>query len=381
MNPIARFLLLTLLGAVTTREAIGGPNYLFPDILTYVREDQPYLVNWDILETSLRVDTVFANVGDGLFEIRSGPVIAPGTIQVLQRVYINTDAGAEFEDFPANTAVDAHQEHGHIHFEDFSMFELFEVTTDGGVYGVGERVAGGVKSSFRLRDSIQLPEPEWADRVSFPSSNTGTHQRISVGYGDEYKHGTEGQSFSIAGVPIGPLYWLRQTADPEDVILETDETNNSFEILIELARPGEAKLFGGVFLRPGDFVPPAEGDLNGDDLVTLADWTLFQQGLAQDLTGLTALERYLLGDLDTNGVHGMEDFALFRSAYAAAGGSTTSLIWQAVPEPSTIHLTALALILPCLRRRHGARRRNDRETYRSHARRGPARDKASCPSG
>jgi hypothetical protein len=342
--------------ALTPLGINGQPNYLFPDIIPFVREDQPYLVNWDISGSNLRVNTIYANVGDGLFEIRSGPVIGPGAIQVLQRVYIDNDAGATFQDFPIHGAVDGHQAHGHIHFQDFSTFELLAVTESNGILGVGAPVAGGVKTSFRLSDGIHLPDPQWADRPSFTSGNTGLFQRVSVGWGDEYSHGTEGQSFSIAGVPVGPRYWLRQTVDPENVVMETDNTNNVFEILIDLNHPGEAIQFAGQFVRPGDPPPPVDGDLTGDELVNIQDWQAFQDEIDSSLAGLSPLERYRKGDLDLDSVHGLPDFVLFRQAYVAAGGLAADLVAITTPEPSSATLATLGLIVYLsVNRRKGVR--------------------------
>lgn len=345
--------LSALVCAATAGAALAGdlPNYLYPDIVPYVREGQQWLVNWDISGDNLRMQTIYANVGHGLFEIRSGAVVEPGRIQVLQRVYIDTDAGGAFQDFPINTAVSGHVEHGHLHFEDFSMFELFEaVAVDGGL-GVGQRVAGGVKTSFRLRDGLHLPEPEWADKPSFPSSNLGTHQRVSVGWGDIYSHGTEGQSFSIAGVPVGPLYWLRQTADPENVVLETDETNNVAQILIDLSRPGEAIFFGDRFWQVGDPVP---GDLTADGLVNIADWQQFVADAGTQLDGLSPVAAYRTGDIDLDGVHGLNDFVLFRKAYVAAGNNPADLV--GVPEPQTAILCLIATAAATWRRRRTPRK-------------------------
>jgi hypothetical protein len=256
-----------------------------------------------------------------------------------------------FQDFPIQSAVDGHQAHGHIHFENFSTFELLAVTETDGILGVGAPVAGGIKTSYRLRDGIHLPDPEWADRVSYTSGNTGLYQRVSVGWGDEYSHSVEGQSFSIAGVPVGPLYWLRQTADPENVILETDDTNNVFEILVDLSRPGEAIRFAGQFVRPGDPAPPEQGDLTGDDLVNIQDWLKFKDGIGANLAGLAPLDRYRLGDMDVNGVHELQDFVLFREAYVAAGGLAAELVWNAVPEPSSGLLAAFAFLISILLRK------------------------------
>ena len=109
-----------------------------------------------------------------------------------------------------------------------------------GVVSVGNLVANTVKTSYRICDTARIPDPLYASNVSYPSSNTGLYQNISVGWGDIYSHGTEGQSISLTGVTYGPKYWLRQIVDPINVLREKNESNNSFEILIDLNKPGQA---------------------------------------------------------------------------------------------------------------------------------------------
>lgn len=72
-------------------------------------------------------------------------------------------------------------------------------------------------------------------------------------------------------------------------------------------------------------------DLNGDGVVSSADWTTFLAGASIDLTGLTPVEAYLAGDLDLDGEHDLDDFVRFRTEYAAAQQTAGST----VPEPPT----------------------------------------------
>ena len=224
----------------------GSLGLMFPDLIPFVDETEPYLANWQLREDTIRIQSVFGNIGDGVFEIRrsSEPPVG-GRFDVLQRVYDSADPFGEPTDFFANTAI-YHGGHGHIHFEDMTDFDLLELSIVDGALGVGDRVAGVNKVSSNLHDITSLGRtPRWGDFSGLPSyesGNAGLRQIVSVGHGDVYNFGTSGQSFSIDGVPKG-LYWLRQSIDPRDVIRETDETNNVFEILIDLRRPGEATLF------------------------------------------------------------------------------------------------------------------------------------------
>jgi hypothetical protein len=359
----ARPLHLFLLPAFAAPCLAGEPDYLFPDLIPFVREDQPYLQNWVIDRNLLRLETVFANVGDGVFQVRVDRSTASGgQIDVFQRVFIGTDNGRDFEDFAANRSV-FHSGHGHMHLEDFSEFQLRAVAPDdGGLVGVGDLVANTVKTSFLIHDGIRLPDPQWADAPSYPSFNFGTYQNISAGWGDVYSHSTIGQSIDISGVPAGPLYWLRQTVDPTNVLRETDETNNSFEILIDLNEPSAAKRHAdGRFVRPGDFYPLLPGDLDFDQLITLGDWSLFREGANSSLAGLPDNERYILGDLNFDGRHSPADFLIFRAAYEDFHGiGSASELGAGVPEPTACAMAIVALsclIVQAYRSRRGRQTR------------------------
>jgi hypothetical protein len=338
--------------------ADASAQHLYPDLIPYVDEDASYLVDWDILANRLRVRTMFANVGDGLLQIRADNAGTGGsTTPVVQRVFIGVDNGPTFEEFPVGAALNFHQSHGHIHLEDFSEFQLLEVVTDiSGALTVGDLVVNEVKTSFRIHDSGPIPEPQYAGFPSYESSNTGLYQNVSVGHGDIYSHGTEGQSVSLAGVPVGPQYWLRQIVDPDNHLRETDETNNSFEILIDLNRPGEALRHpGGRFVRPGDMPPLPKGDLTRDYLVDVADWIAFRASAGSDLTGLDPSQAYFLGDLNQDGRHSLEDAIAFRGYYDAVHGAGAFAALGQVPEPITLFLTAIGAACGLARTRRSSR--------------------------
>ena len=62
--------------------------------MPWVREDAPYLVNWDITGGNLRMQTMFANIGDGLLQIRTdGAGTGGATTPLNQRVFSGVDNG------------------------------------------------------------------------------------------------------------------------------------------------------------------------------------------------------------------------------------------------------------------------------------------------
>ena len=228
------------------RPANAQGNYLYPDMFPYVEANAPAsfqtLQAWQLTGTTLKYQTMFANQGDGLFEIRRGSPVSATRYELLQRVYINNDFGAQFVDLPIGTApipgtagTPNPSDLNVIWFENFTKFSLLEAPIIDGHLTVGNEVAGTLKTSWRLSSNTG-PLPGYAQNTPKYVSNDQTlQQRVSVGWADMYSAGTSGQFINIAGVPVGPQYWLRQTVDPNNRIHETDETNNSFEILIDLA--------------------------------------------------------------------------------------------------------------------------------------------------
>jgi hypothetical protein len=92
------------------------------------------------------------------------------------------------------------------------------------------------------------------------------------------------------------------------------------------------------------------GDLDGDNELTPADWSLFKSGQGTSFSGLTQLQAYLRGDVDGDFDHDLADFVAFRAAYenAHGAGSFASLLGN-VPEPSSITLHFAAALIFCCR--------------------------------
>ncbi len=324
----------------------GSPIYLFPDLIPYVDRTDSYLVDWQLNSSTnqIRIGTVFANVGDGLFQIRQDDAGAGGAeTQITQRVFIDNDNGSNYEDFPVNTAVNFHNSHNHLHFEDFAEFALLEASQINDEWSVGPVVSATSKTSYYLVHSLRIPWPEFTGAPPYNSSNQGLYQNVSRGWGDYYSHGLDGQYIDVAGVPDG-MYWLRQWVDPTDVILETDETNNQAYLLIDLSQPGQAiRRPDGSFIQPGDFLPSTPGDLDNDEDVDMDDWVRFRDSGSISLSGLSDSEAYGFGDLNLDRVHSPADFLLFKGFYDGLNGSGAFAMDTGVPEPTAVMLLLAAV--------------------------------------
>ncbi len=207
--------------------------------------------------TCLRFDQIFANVGEGAMELRfSVPRAAPdGDHDVAQRLHWS-DGG--FEDRLAGQ-VEFHPTHGHYHFASFGVSRLWRVDASGRKVGAGplreknwrrrfdttlERA--GRKVSFCLADTeIDFwgrkgdgPRTYIAPDCLMPFESDATTdyfvQGITRGWADIYDYYLPDQYIDIAGVADG-VYLLETIADPDDTLLEADESNNCSSIRIALA--------------------------------------------------------------------------------------------------------------------------------------------------
>lgn len=198
---------------------------VLPDLVAWASESRGYLYDYEIEGDLLRFTTALANRGPGNLELRGGPVLADGTQQLFQRV---TNTGGAFEDVAIDGSFTFHPTHDHIHFDGYAIYNLRSVTPD---MGVGEIVASGGKISFCLLDvarySLSAPRSRYAtcDEVK---------QGITTGWSDVYGRHLPDQWINISRVPDGQ-YWLEVTVDPDDQLLEVDETNNTTRILVDLA--------------------------------------------------------------------------------------------------------------------------------------------------
>ncbi|HET9252988.1 MAG TPA: pre-peptidase C-terminal domain-containing protein [Candidatus Eisenbacteria bacterium] len=218
----------------TTHAPPSAITQVRPDIFTRTNElyDHEIVTNIVPGRTHLRFSNATANVGQGrLYLYGVLPDNGDGTQDVRQRVwrsdstYFDREAGA-FE---------YHQGHSHIHLQDWATYRLRAVTGGG---GVGAVLVQGDKTSFCILDLIvhdsSLPG---APPSGVFTSCSSTIQGLSVGWADIYDKSLSGQNLDITGLPAGQ-YWLESEVDPNDHILEMDESNNIARILVTIGNAG-----------------------------------------------------------------------------------------------------------------------------------------------
>ena len=181
----------------------------------------------------LRFSTTTWNRGAGRLEL--SPVNSGGTTYAYQRLYSH-DASNNW--YVASEELIGtftfHQAHNHWHFDDFAVYQLRNVNADG---SMGSQIRrAGTKQTFCIADTTQIDSTlEHAAPQTYPASNCDQNnvQGLSVGWGDTYGYYLDGQSIDITGLPNG-VYYLYQVADQDNLIKETNDSNNSSAVKIRI---------------------------------------------------------------------------------------------------------------------------------------------------
>ncbi len=247
------FLATLVLGFCTASiDRMAAQEPLLPDITV----QRGFLFDYEFEtkfggQTWLSFASGTSNLGDGkLYLYGVFPANEDGSQTAMQRVFF--DDGS-FEDREVGH-FEFHQDHGHVHVEGWTQYQLRELLPND---GVGEIVRTAEKTSFCILDlfveDATLPnfqrEPEF-------NSCAGAVQGLSVGWGDVY--GRSLQQFDVTGLPTG-IYWLESIADPDDQILELNEDNNVERIKITIGSPERVP----DFYEPNESIDELEDRLPG----------------------------------------------------------------------------------------------------------------------
>lgn len=185
----------------------------------------------------LRFDGTLANVGVGPLEVVPDEQQAcpPGQRHMAQSIYQDGDDDGRFDSLadrqkalrPAGCML-FHPEHAHWHLDASARYALTSAA-DGAV------VVDQPKVSFCLRDNRRVPG------VDAPRGNSAYGkcardriQGISVGWADIYKADLPGQVLELPRAMPDGVYCLQVSADPLDLLVESDEEDNGSARAIEI---------------------------------------------------------------------------------------------------------------------------------------------------
>ena len=214
----------------------------------------------------LRFDQVFANVGEGPLELRFAIPHDPNATahDIFQRIY-RSDPPTAYDERTAGQWV-YHAIHQHYHYTGFGLSLLWPADASGRraaapirarrhsldgsrLQGTLQPVRSGRKIGFCLSDTeldfwLQKgngPRTYNAPDCLFPAFSDAQNeylvQGITAGWADVYDWYLPDQYIEVTGVPDG-YYILETIADPDNTLLEADETNNCAAVLIRLSDMG-----------------------------------------------------------------------------------------------------------------------------------------------
>lgn len=181
----------------------------------------------------LRLATHIANFGEGPMEL-FGEIEGANTANPVPAEQIIRWNNGDETRRPAGD-FEHHDIHSHWHWENLVSFRLAEATNPNDPYDVNNTVVGTTpKVSFCLLDTSRIspwsgPRPSTA-RYRVCNRNT---QGISQGWYDTYSANLYGQWIVIDGLPDG-TYWVINETDPDDLLLESDETDNRVAVKIQI---------------------------------------------------------------------------------------------------------------------------------------------------
>jgi Lysyl oxidase len=231
---VVAFSLALVAGVVSVAQSSSAGTPHYPDLVT-----EPILGVRIVSDKAtgrqlLKFPNEISNLGNGRFELR--PVNNPGngTTTAYQRVWTH-DAGGDWtlhSEFPIGTFV-FHPAHNHWHLEGFARYELRSVAPGGGIGRL--LAASSPKVSFCMVDTwaINLGLEHAPQQRVYQSCGQSLTQGISVGWSDIYGSSLPGQNIDITNVQSG-TYWLVSTADPDNHIVETNESNNSAAVQVTI---------------------------------------------------------------------------------------------------------------------------------------------------
>ena len=212
---------------------------------------------------------------------------------------------------------------GHLNLEGLAQYNLRLVTPGG---GVGALVSSNDKTSHGVVDSVPFNTAlPGAPASPVYTSIQGEIMGISIGHADLYSRVLTQQWVVVTGLPDG-MYWLETVIDPYDRVLETDNTNSTTRVLVDLTMPVQNPEF-------------LLGDFNDNGVLDAGDYTVWRDNVGAGS---------ILPNDTTPGTVDGEDLAVWQHFFADANGTNTI----ALPEPAghALCLLMVTTILPRGRR-------------------------------
>lgn len=244
---------VSVLNATPARAGVPATP-LLPDLFAWENASRGYMYDGQFDTTTepgralYRFTAAIPNIGDGPFEVFE--ITHPNNTQDVYQNIHDSQGGVTqtlMGSFP-----DAAPAFGHLFLVGLAQYNLREVLPGN---SVGDIVSSHDKTSFGLVDSTTYNTslPGAPQSRVYTSANINP-VGVSIGWLDLYHRSLPRQWVDATGLPDGQ-YWLEVVIDPYNMVQETDDTNNTTRVLINLTVP--------------DVQLP--GDLNGDGFVGIED--------------------------------------------------------------------------------------------------------------
>jgi len=225
-----------MIASLLAGTAIGFADDVLPDaglLSTYLADAYVTTSNPELPAgtRALRFSTASVNYGFGRLQLEGGAIV--GNQQVVKQRIFRTDGTSWTRDCGYFTY---HAAHGHIHFDDWTIFRLRQVTPGG---GVGNVVKTGAKTSFCILEIVPHNNSLPGHNTAPSYSSCGQIQGLRPGWADVYGSGLSGQFIDLTDVPDG-TYWLEGHVDPDDLVVESNESNNYARVMVAIGSPPTA---------------------------------------------------------------------------------------------------------------------------------------------
>ena len=273
---LSRALAVAALALVANSDvALGQPTVseLRPNLRPFAPSDLAVVSN-GTGGLKLVFSTTSWNNGRGPLEIRGKEAVSSDQQNVYQRVYLSDGS---FYDRLAGK-FEYHEEHLHVHMNNYALYTLQPVDAPGGSQKTGE------KTSFCLLDNVKVDTRlSGAAKKPIYTICDSAIQGISVGWGDRYGSHLPGQSVDITDNPPGD-YELSIKVDPQDHLLEIDEFDNTTCVRLRINGTNPVQVLGECDAAPApnvtiSSVDPPTGSTGSTVLMTITG-SGFADGMA-----------------------------------------------------------------------------------------------------
>ncbi len=236
---------------VTSTVGPGSPaaSDLLPNLVTLSIRDPHFGSCQQVEEVEqgakrcLRLGNAGGNVGYGPMEVRltfdQAAATVASEVGLLEGTFVQRihQVDGTVREEPVGAA-DWHMAHSHFHYDGFALFTLHPVDEHG---LRGEAIGQGTKSGFCLVDWGEMDAKDTpphgnggnAENACLVPGAAGWTMGVSVGWYDYYSPSLTDQYVEASGASPG-LYELVSTVDPFDQLLETDESDNTASVLLEI---------------------------------------------------------------------------------------------------------------------------------------------------